>query len=74
MNDLHPNCKSELHTVATMTFRMRTAKEYTLEIMPLVVQRTRLPLWRVVKRFKLSVEIERLTIQAMMLGYFKIKK
>lgn len=72
----HANCKSELHTFKpiTMTYRPPTAKELTLEIMPLVVKRTELPLWRVIKRFKISVEIERLTMQAMMLGYFKIKK
>lgn len=75
MNELHPNCLNELHVGQsfTMRYRMKTAKDLTLEIMPLVVKRTNLPLWRFIARFKLSVEIERLTVMAQALGYFKIK-
>lgn len=66
----------ELQTMPTMTLRMRlpTAKELTLEVMPLVVERARLPFWRVFKRAKLTIEIERLVITALSLGYFRVNK
>lgn len=65
---LHLYCQS------TWTMRAPTAKELTLDVMQLVVKRSKLPLWRFIKRFKLSVEIEQIVLTARLWGYFEVKK
>lgn len=65
-----------VQVIKTSTWRATypTAKHLTLEIMPLVVERSKLPFWRFVRRAKLTAEIESLVITGRMLGYFNVNK
>ena len=72
--DLHPNCLSELHVGKTYTWKLRppTAKELTLDIMQLQMQRHHTRWYQFVKRFKIQVEIDNLIITARAFGYFEV--
>lgn len=70
------NCDPHFnHTCRIGTFKMRmpTAKELTLEVMKLEMQKYHTKWWQIGKRLSIDVEIDGTINTARSLGYFKVK-